>query len=121
MAEGRPMTTNPEKLAIKTVVKRSAAGVKIYRYHRKTGRPIKGEPGTPEFDRSFLEAERPNPKATPPKDKLRDLFHRYRRSPEWLGLAERTRYRWGRILDRIEDDLPWVVVEDLNGEKIIPD
>lgn len=112
------MITKPEKLDIKIVVKPSG---KVYRYHRKTGRPIKGEPGTPEFDRSFLEAERPNPKAAPPKDKLRDLFHRYRHSPEWSVLAEGTRYRWGRILDRIEDDLPWVLVEDLNGEKMIPD
>ena len=44
---------------IKSVRSRLADGsVKVFRYHRVTGRKIEGEPGTPEFLRSYEVASR---------------------------------------------------------------
>jgi hypothetical protein len=41
---------------IKIVTARLADGsTKVFRYHRRTGEKIEGEPGTPEFLRSYSE------------------------------------------------------------------
>ena len=44
---------------INTVRKRLADGtVRVHRYHRATGHPLPGEPGSPEFMAAFADAER---------------------------------------------------------------
>lgn len=74
---------------VKTIPKRLADGsVRLYRYHRKTGRPIAGEPGSREFILSYAEASKPRAPAPVPRADLEWLINRYQASPEWLALAK---------------------------------
>lgn len=88
-------STNSERDSlpdIKTTRKRLADGTEIvYRYHRKTGQRIEGEPGTAEFNRSWLAAASVPAAAKSVGRTLQWLIDRYQSSPEWDRLATATR------------------------------
>ena len=83
-------------------------GVKVYRsrrklfaYHRRTGQRIRAPFGTAAF---LAEIERLD-KSLPPEPKpgtLGALIHAYRRSPEFLELAERTRRDYQKVFDYLK-------------------
>src|SRR5262249_23322808 len=71
-------------------VKRLADGtIRIYYYAWRGGPLLRGEPGSPEFAGSYLEAVAQ--KKAPPRGTLLSLLCEYQASSEFLSLAARTR------------------------------
>lgn len=83
-------------------VKKARAKGRIYYYHRKTGRRINAEPGTAEFIRE-IERLDATPRPSPEREKLKGtwgaLVTAYRASPEYAGLAERTKADYQKVFD----------------------
>ncbi|QDI83127.1 integrase [Methylorubrum populi] len=94
---------------INTVRAKLADGTeKVYHYHRATGTKLVGEPGTPEFIRSFQDAVR-NTALARSEGTVEWLIRQYRESRAWTELAAKTREsaaydlkaceeRWGSTL-----------------------
>lgn len=74
---------------------------RTYYYAWRGGPAVKGEPGTPEFVASYNEAVAGR-SATDDK-RFRSVVVRYRSSDEYKGLADSTRQKWSRWMDRIAD------------------
>jgi len=99
---------------VNRVKKRLADGsLREYFYHRATGLPLSGKPGSPEFIEDYAAAE-----ATM-KDRLagtvNGLIRDYTLSPEFEKLKEKTRKEYRRMLTRIEEafgDMPLAALED---------
>src|SRR6516164_8462835 len=86
---------------INPVRKRLADGTwKTYWYAWKGGPSLRGEPGTPEFIRSYNEAI--SRKVIPPRGTLLSLLQAYQASSEFGGLAEATRKSYVWYIKRIE-------------------
>lgn len=76
---------------INTVKRKLAGGqTRTDYYYRKTGVKLTGEPGTPEFLRSY-EAAAKAPSHKPATDTVSGLIRQYCASPQWTKLAESTR------------------------------
>ncbi len=104
---------------VHAVRKRLANGtVATYYYHRRTRKRIHGEPGTPEFLASYVEAgkvERPVGSQT-----LGDLVQRYRQSRDFAAKAARTRESYDVHLAQIAalwGAMPLDVVDDRSFRK----
>ena len=108
---------------IKSVRARLADGaIKVFRYHRLTGRKIEGEPGTSEFLRSYEAASRSAPRVR--ADTLAGLLARYKCSSEFSELAPRTREDYDAHLSAIERDwggMPLQVFDDKRIRQDIKD
>lgn len=81
-----------------------------YAWRGKGAPRLLGEPGSPEFLKSYAEAHAAR-KAAPAEaeETLAGLVGRYRAAPEFTKLAEQTKAEWRRWLDRIaldRDDAP---------------
>ena len=74
---------------------------RTYYYAWRGGPAVKGEPGTPEFVASYNEAVAG--RAATDDKRFRSVVVRYRSSDEYKGLADSTRQKWSRWLDRIAD------------------
>ena len=86
---------------INSITKRLADGTqRTYWYAWKGGPPLSGEPGTPEFIRSYNEAI--VRKVIPPRGTLLSLLQAYQASSEFGGLAEVTRKSYVWYIERIE-------------------
>lgn len=74
---------------IKMVRARVADGsTKVFRYHRRTGKRIEGEPGTSEFLRSYEAASRSTIRVD--GETLAGMIASYKRASEFTELAPRT-------------------------------
>jgi integrase len=105
---------------IKVVQKRLADGsTKVFRYHRRTGKKIDGEPGTPEFLRSYEAASRSAIRAD--TDTLASLIRRYKRASEFSHLAPRTREDYDAHLAAIEREWGDMPLEAIDDKRIRPD
>src|SRR5215469_1053084 len=86
---------------INSITKTLADGTRrTYYYAWKGGPPLSGEPGTPEFIRSYNEAI--VRKVIPPRGTLLSLLQAYQASSEFGGLAEVTRKSYVWYIKRIE-------------------
>src|SRR5579864_1668517 len=75
---------------INRVVKRLADGsTETYCYAWKGGPRLRGKPGSPEFVASYNAAVAR--KVIPPQGALLSVLQTFQRSPDFLGLADRTR------------------------------
>jgi integrase len=74
---------------------------RTYYYAWRGGPRLRGEPGSPEFHKSYNEAV--ESRRTPEAGRFKSLIVLYRASPDYLGLAESTRAQWSKWLDRISD------------------
>jgi integrase len=74
---------------------------RTYHYAWRGGPAITGEPGTPEFMDAYNEAIAG--RAATDGKRFRSVVVRYRASDEYKALAESTRGKWSRWLDRIVD------------------
>jgi integrase len=74
---------------------------RTYHYAWRGGPAVKGEPGTPEFMDAYNEAIAG--RAATDGKRFRSVVIRYRASDEYKALAESTRGKWSRWLDRIVD------------------
>lgn len=99
---------------INTVKKRLADGsVRLYYYHRATGRPLTGKPGSPAFLSDYAAAEKSM------RDRLAGTFNGlirdYTLSPEFEKLAESTQKEYRRMLIKAESrfgNMPIAALED---------
>lgn len=99
---------------VNTVRKRLADGtVAVYYYHRKTGQPLRGSPGSPEFLKAYADAEKSV------SDRLTGTFAQlvrdYLASPEFQRLRESTRREYRRLLtaaEKVFHDLPIAALDD---------
>jgi len=88
---------------INSITKRLADGTqRTYWYAWKGGPPLSGEPGTPEFIRSYNEAI--VRKVIPPRGTLLSVMQSYQLSGDFLGLAEVTRKGYIWHIKRIEKE-----------------
>jgi hypothetical protein len=81
--------------------KRLADGsTRTYWYAWRSGPPLRGEPGTPEFEASWQEAAAQKAKA--PEGTLQSLFDYFQQTTEFTkGIEERTRSDYQRIIERV--------------------
>ncbi|MCJ2120673.1 tyrosine-type recombinase/integrase [Methylobacterium sp. J-001] len=101
---------------INTVRKLLADGSRaVYRYHRATGLPLEGEPGSPEFMTSYARAQE-TLKARHSGETFGAFIRAYTTSPEFterLGAATQREYK--RMLTKAEPefgDMPLAALED---------
>jgi len=86
---------------------------RTYWYAWKSGPPLRGEPGTPEFIASYNEAVAR--KVTPPRGSLLILLQKYQASEDFTGLAATTRRSYVALIRRIEKafgDFPLAALTD---------
>jgi len=88
---------------INSVKKTLADGsVKTFYYAWKSGPPLRGEPGSPEFIASYNEAVAR--KVVQPRGTLLSLLQQYQASPEFVDLADSTRRSYIAHVKRIEKE-----------------
>jgi integrase len=86
---------------INSVRKRLADGtIKIFWYAWKSGPPLRGEPGSPEFHASYNAAIAT--RITQPAGRLSSILQQYQASQDFLGLADSTRRSYVALIKRIE-------------------
>jgi integrase len=74
-----------------------------YYYAWRGGPRLKGEPGTPEFLRSFDKALDELRKAKQPENRFASIVTKFKTTDEYKRLSGRTRLDYAKILDRIID------------------
>ncbi len=79
---------------------------RTYHYHRKTRARLPGQPGSPEFMAAYNaeEAATENPSRAV-AGTFGELVESYKRTPEYKGLAPRTKRDYRKIIDYLEDAL----------------
>ena len=88
---------------INPVRKKLADGtVRTYWYAWKSGPPLRGEPGTPEFVASYNEAVAQ--RVMPPQGVILSILQGYQASENYRGLADSTRRGYIALIKRIEKD-----------------
>lgn len=99
---------------VNTVRRRRKDGsVTVYRYHRATGHPLEGEPGSPEFLASMHEAEKLQ--LSRHDGTVIGLIRRYTLSDAFARKAEATKREYRRILTKVElefGDMPVAALDD---------
>jgi integrase len=99
---------------VNTVRKRLRDGrVRYYYYHRGTGRPLRGTPGSPDFLHDYAMAEQSRVQVR--KDTLAGLIRDFTSSSEFEKKAESTRKEYRRMLRNVETqfgDMPLAALED---------
>jgi integrase len=108
---------------INSVKKTLADGsVKVFYYAWKSGPPLRGEPGTPEFIASYNEAVAR--KLVVPNGALLSLLQRYQASSDFTDLADSTRRSYIALIKRIEkkfSDFPLSALTDRRTRGIFKD
>ncbi|WP_431856635.1 tyrosine-type recombinase/integrase [Azospirillum sp.] len=120
--DARP--TKPK--GINTVKRTLADGtVRVYHYDRKSGQPIDGEPGTPEFDASLRRARRAGRprrgKMKAPESAWKIIAKAYQESPEYKALVPKTRQDRDRMIGEIIDKFEFQTVGDLGKRRVRED
>src|SRR5215470_16491826 len=85
---------------LKGIAKVTAKG-KTYHYAWRGGPRLRGEPGSPEFLRSYQEAI--ENRRTPDNGRFRSLVTLYKASQDFAVLAGSTKKNWAPWLDRLSD------------------
>lgn len=105
---------------VKVVRSRLADGSeKAYRYHRLTGRPIEGEPGTRAFELSYMAAAVPKAAAPQRQLDLVWLIEKYQTSQDWQGLAKATQETRRSYFKRIKTRFPNAPLIHFDNEEIV--
>lgn len=90
---------------INKVRKRLANGeVRIFYYHRATRKPLRGEPGSPEFLQAYAEAEKSIKSSDRNRGTLKALIQQYMQSSDFTDKAVRTRQDYLKQIAKIEDE-----------------
>jgi len=108
---------------INSVRKTLADGsVKVFYYAWKSGPPLRGEPGSPEFIASYNEAVAR--KVVSPSGALLNLLQQFQASQDFTDLAESTRRSYIALIKRIEkkfSDFPLSALKDRRARGIFKD
>jgi len=101
---------------INSVRKKLADGSeKVFYYAWKSGPPLRGEPGSPEFVASYNEAIAR--KVVPPHGTLLTLLQQYQASPDFIDLADSTRRSYVALIKRIEKEFSDFPLSALNDRR----
>ena len=98
-------TASERYTGLKSVKKKLASGrVVEYYYDRKLNKPIKGKPGTSEFDENYVAVTgRPllgvEVQPSAPPNSILDVWQRFEKSPEFLRLSSASQHDIRRHLD----------------------
>jgi integrase len=108
---------------INSVSKRLADGsVKVFYYAWKSGPPLRGEPGSPEFIASYNEAVAR--RVVSPAGTLLNLLQQFQASQDFTDLADSTRRSYVALIKRIEkkfSDFPLSALKDRRARGIFKD
>lgn len=124
MTRDRGLMPGGQKLpsVARAIRKRLADGsVKLYYYHRKTGRPILGEPGTRAFEIAAIAAGEPKPGPARERRDFQWLIDQYQASPDWRALAKATKETRASYFRRILAHFAGIEMEDIDQEAFVPD
>lgn len=92
---------------------------RTYHYAWRGGPPLHGKPGSPQFTANYNEAVESH--RAPDGSRFKSLVVAYRTSGDYKSLADSTREKWSRWLDRIAEYFgPLRVVQFDRPEKIRP-
>jgi hypothetical protein len=101
---------------INKVSKRLADGsIRIYYYHRSTGAPLPGSPGSPEFLTAYTEAETTTPRDT---GTVAALIRMYLLSPKFESKAPSTQREYRRIATDLESCFGTMPIKALASPKV---
>lgn len=102
---------------VNTIRKRRKDGtVTVYRYHRATGHPLRGEPGSPEFLASMHEAGQLQ--LSRHDGSVIGLIRHYTLSDDFAGKAEATKREYRRILTKVEGEFGDMPIEALDDPRV---
>lgn len=105
------------KVDLKGIAKATAKG-RTYYYAWRGGPRLSGEPGSPEFHASYVEAH--ESQRRPDESRFRSVVVAYKAS-DYRALAESTKANWGPWLDRISEHFGELRVAQFDRpEKIRP-
>lgn len=102
--------------------KRADGSIAVYYYAWKSGPPLRGKPGSPEFVASYNEAVAK--KVVPPHGTLLGLLQKYQASSDFTDLAGSTRRSYIALIKRIENkfcDFPLSALTDRRTRGIFKD
>lgn len=106
---------------IKVVKKRLADGtINFHRYHRKTGKKIEGEPGTPTFAASYAAASEFDVNRVP-TGTIHALVEQYFQSSVFSELSPRTQIDHRRNADKVLDKFGNAPIEVFEDKRIRKD
>lgn len=103
---------------INRVVRRTKSGTKVYYYHRKTGKRIEGEPGSPEFARNYELASQASHEPVSPQGTFAELLKTYAASPEFRKLAKKTRITYNQRIGVMVNSFGALSLRALSEKKI---
>lgn len=107
---------------INKVRKRLASGqVRTFYYHRATKSRLQGEPGSPEFLESYIEAEKQVKSLGRNRGTLKELIQQYVQSDDFSGLADRTKSDYRKQITKIENTFGDMPIEVLNDSRVRAD
>lgn len=105
---------------INKVKKRLADGsVRFYHYHRATGRPLNGEPGSVEFLSDYIAAE--NTLTSRHAGTFNNIVRDFTLSPEFGKLAASTRVEYRRMLTKAETKFGALPIAALDDPRVRQD
>lgn len=104
---------------VRVVRKRLSSGeIKLYYYHAKTGRPIKGKPGGLDFALSHAEAAKIKSDSV---EKFPHLLIAYQGSPQFRSLAKTTKSNYRTRIERIRHAFGDVALKTLSNRQFRAD
>lgn len=95
---------------------------KVFYYHRATGTPLPGEPGSADFLEAYKNADRASPRDT---GTIAALIREYLKSPKFAvdgrpkALRESTQREKKRLLKRVEEKFGDMPIAALNAPRVI--
>jgi len=95
-------------------IKRVRSKGRIYYYDRKSGKRINAAPGTPEFFAELDRLRSPVKARSSTPGTLGGLIEAYRSSPEFAGLAPRTRADYQKVFDYLRklEEMPLYQIDE---------
>lgn len=89
--------------------------VKVYRYDRRSGRQLRGRPGSKEFDESLKSARSAVPTHA---DTFNDLVTMFKAAAEYTSKADKTKKDYDRYLDELRDEFGDMPIEALEDKRV---
>jgi integrase len=105
---------------VNAVTKRARDGtIKRYYYHRATGKPLTGRPGSAEFVASFAAASKAKPLTGAKAQSLSALIEEFEAAVEFGKLGQQTRVEYKRMLKTVDKEFGTLPIAALNDVAVL--